>query len=443
MNSRNRAKVFFLFIGDVTVLYASLFITLVLRYAEDFYYQFTNYHALPFAVIFLLWIAVFYISGIYDLKRLRNNLDFIKTLALAIALNGILTAIFFYFLPTTITPKTNLFIFTIIFALIEGIWRRAFNTFAAAGIAPNRVLLVGASTGTKEIAALISVNPQFGYQIVSQLSEDTPRIETAVRDIIARHNVNVIVIPRHLKHNEAFARELYKLLGEGIEIRELSNFYEMIMRKIPLSEVDETWFLEHITDRARFYDQLKRALEIVGAFVLQIILLPIELCVALAIKMTSQGPVIYTQTRVGKGGKKFTLYKFRTMRVDAEKNGAQWSETNDTRTTLIGNILRKTHIDELPQLINIMKGNLSFVGPRPERPEFTSVLKEKIPYFEIRNLVLPGVTGWAQINHSYNAPDADSHEKLQYDIYYIKNRSIILDLAIIIKTIRSFFVNSQ
>jgi lipopolysaccharide/colanic/teichoic acid biosynthesis glycosyltransferase len=171
------------------------------------------------------------------------------------------------------------------------------------------------------------------------------------------------------------------------------------------------------------------------------VLLPFEIIIALLVAITSRGPIIYRQVRVGEKGKQFMLYKFRTMRVDAEKNGAQWASKNDARTTPIGGLLRASHLDELPQLWNIIRGDLSFVGPRPERPEFVTTLAARIPYYEARLFIKPGLTGWAQIHHRADLTDDDVVEKLQYDIYYLKNRSPILDWTIVLKTIKAIFVN--
>ncbi|MFA4827508.1 MAG: sugar transferase, partial [Candidatus Shapirobacteria bacterium] len=179
------------------------------------------------------------------------------------------------------------------------------------------------------------------------------------------------------------------------------------------------------------------------SLVLFSVILPISLIIFLLIKLTSKGPAIYKQIRTGKKENEFILYKFRTMYLDAEKHGPQWSRENDARITPVGKILRYTHLDELPQLINIIKGDISFVGPRPERPEFVAILKEKIPYYEIRHLVEPGVTGWAQINYRYGSSIEDAYEKLQYDIYYLKNRSFVLDFLIVLKTIKSVFSNPK
>jgi lipopolysaccharide/colanic/teichoic acid biosynthesis glycosyltransferase len=163
----------------------------------------------------------------------------------------------------------------------------------------------------------------------------------------------------------------------------------------------------------------------------------------LAVKITSDGAAIFKQKRVGKNGSEFTIYKFRTMKIDAEKNGPQWANYfNDSRATKIGKFLRTTHLDELPQLVNIIKGELSFIGPRPERPEFVESLKKEIPYYELRHLTRPGVTGWAQINFRYGATVKEAYEKTQFDIYYIKNNSPFLDLSILLKTIKFLFTNN-
>ena len=171
--------------------------------------------------------------------------------------------------------------------------------------------------------------------------------------------------------------------------------------------------------------------------------MPLLLIITLAVKLTSKGAAIFKQKRVGKNGEEFTIYKFRTMKIDAEKNGPQWANYfNDNRATKIGKFLRTTHLDELPQLVNIIKGELSFIGPRPERPEFVESLKKEIPYYELRHLTKPGVTGWAQINFRYGATVQEAYEKTQFDIYYIKNNSPFLDLSILLRTIKFLFMNN-
>ncbi|MBI2406123.1 MAG: sugar transferase [Candidatus Harrisonbacteria bacterium] len=190
----------------------------------------------------------------------------------------------------------------------------------------------------------------------------------------------------------------------------------------------------------RAYDTLVVPLQRVAAFALFIAFLPLMAVIGALIALSGGFPVVHRQTRVGKYGAAFTLYKFRSMRKNAEPKGPEWASVGDPRTTFVGRILRYTHLDELPQLWNIVLGDLSFVGPRPERPEFVEQLKKEIPFFELRQLVNPGVTGWAQINYRYGASVADAYQKLQYDLYYLKNRSLLLDVAIVLKTLKLLVV---
>jgi exopolysaccharide biosynthesis polyprenyl glycosylphosphotransferase len=451
METTNKLKVFLFFIADAAALYAALFITLFIRYGSDYYAQFVNAHALPFTIIFVLWLVVFYIAGLYDLRRLRNNLDFIKTLFVSLLVNALLAALLFYLIPAFgIAPKTNLLIFIVIFAVIEIFWRRFLNRAMAFGEAPNKILIVGSGALADAVKSAIREHPQVGYAIKAEMEEAAAyAAPESVAAIAHRENVNMIVVPRHLKHEARLVLILYELFGTGILVSDLATLYENIMRKVPLADLEETWFLENIAGEVRFYDSLKRAGEFLGALILGIVLLPFEILIALIIKLTSRGPVIYKQVRVGEKSREFMLYKFRSMRVlsadgSAEVQGAQWSAGgSDARVTLFGRFLRKSHLDELPQLWNIIRGDLSFVGPRPERPTFVQSLTKKIPYYEIRLLIKPGVTGWAQINHHADLTTEDVMEKLQYDIYYLKNRSPILDWAIILKTAKSMFITPE
>lgn len=445
----NRVKIFLLFLGDIVALYATLFLTLAVRYGGGFFEEFTDAHAAPFTVIFVFWILVFYIAGLYDLRRLRNNLDFVKTLWLAIATSTVISILVFYGVPAFgITPKTNLFIFALVFAAIETGLRRGFNRTASAGEAPNKVLLIGNGVA-REIETMIGETPQLGYEIRARLDDAAVLAHPAkLQETVHEKNINCVVVPRSLKREGHLPATLYKLFSQGILVLDLPNFYELVMRKVPLADLEETWFLENIEGAAQFYDPLKRAWELAAAIVIGVVLLPFEILIALLIKLTSRGPVIYRQIRVGRNGKPFMLYKFRSMRAvrkdgSAEIGGAEWAQQNDMRTTPIGRFLRASHLDELPQLANVIRGELSFVGPRPERPEFVAKLEEQIPYYETRLLVKPGITGWAQLNHRADLGLEDVKQKLQYDIYYLKNRSLILDLAIIVKTVKSFFVNPK
>ncbi len=445
MSGNGKLKIFLLFLGDVAALYAALFATLWVRYGGDFWNQFANLLGWPFTIVFAVWLLIFYIAGLYDLRRLRNNLDFFKTLALALATNAVVAILIFYLVPSFgIAPKTNLFVCIIFVAVLELFWRRLFNRATEGGEMPNRVILVGTGPAASEIELAILENPQFGYAVVAHLPENAVSASPATLEAaVRRERANLIAVPRELKWKETISPKLYELFGRGVSIVDLDSFYETVLRRVPLADIEETWFLENIEAVAKFYDQLKRGFEFLSALLIGLVLLPVELLIGILIKLTSRGPAIYRQTRTGKHGREFTLYKFRTMRENAETNGAQWAAKGDGRATAIGRVLRASHLDELPQLINIVRGELSFVGPRPERPEIIQNLREQIPFYEVRLLVAPGVTGWAQIHHRADLNLEDVKQKLQYDIYYLKNRSVILDLAIVLKTLKSLFVNPR
>ncbi len=439
-----------MFLGDILALYVALFLTLAARYGTGLYKEFADVQFAPFTIIFILWLLVFYIAGLYDLRRLRNNLDFLKTLALSLVTNAVIAVLFFYLIPAFgIAPKTNLFIFLVVFAVIEIYWRRFFNRITESGEAPNRVVLVGTGPSAKEIAATIKENPQLGYVITAELTgEEASHTPGVIERATRAQGANLVAVPRELKRKEPLAIVLYRLFGRGISVIDLDSFYEVVMRKVPLADIEETWFLENIENTARFYDPFKRAAEFFVAAIIGVVLLPFEILIALLITITSRGPIFIRQERVGKSGAPFTLYKFRSMVAlapdgQAETQGAQWTAQNDRRVTPFGKFIRATHLDELPQLWNIIKGDVSFVGPRAERPEFVTKLAAQIPFYEVRLLVRPGVTGWAQINYRADLTPEDVKQKLQYDIYYLKNRSPVLDLAIILKTLKSIFVNPK
>jgi lipopolysaccharide/colanic/teichoic acid biosynthesis glycosyltransferase len=205
---------------------------------------------------------------------------------------------------------------------------------------------------------------------------------------------------------------------------------------VPLDELEEGWFIEHVVTRRPVYDQTKRLIDFVLSIVLFTALLPLSALIAILVKITSAGPIIYAQKRTGKNDRPFTLYKFRSMAHEA--GGAYWTEDNDVRITSFGKILRRSHLDELPQLWNIARGDISFTGPRPERVELAEKYRA-FPYYNIRHVVTPGLTGWAQINYKSSASLEEGREKLKYDIYYVKNRSFFLDIAIILKTVKYIF----
>lgn len=247
----------------------------------------------------------------------------------------------------------------------------------------------------------------------------------------------VIAIPLEIVEKE-LGHTFLKARFSGMRIIDLSLFYENTWKKIPVFHLPSSWFFLGdgfglVTNRLGL--RFKRLNDIIISSLLILVTWPLMLLTAIFVKLESAGPAIYKQTRTGKDGKDFVIYKFRSMRQNAETGGAQWATKKDSRITRLGKFIRLTRLDELPQLWNVLKGDMSFIGPRPERPEFNSELSQKIPYYDLRHVVRPGITGWAQILYPYGASIEDSREKLQYDLFYIKNFSFFLDLQIVLKTI--------
>ncbi|MEK7649495.1 MAG: sugar transferase [Patescibacteria group bacterium] len=425
-------------IGDVAVFWASLVITLFLRYGADRFNGNFAIHILPFGVVFAVWILVFYIIGLYEVRIIGKPEQLFKYLTYATLSGGIIAIALFYFVPAfTITPRINLILDIIItFALMLG-WRSLF-AFAGRSTDKIRVLLVGSSPDIDELARTIEDYPHLGYIIKARCPEVTPHI----LNLVSEHQVDIVVASKENQTNDTLLQALYEAIHRGIRFVDVSVFYEMILGRIPVSLISKVWFLENIAEAEKlFFEISKRAVDILFALILVIpttILMPF---VAVAIRLNSQGPIFIRQKRIGRMGKSFTLLKYRTMLAlspdgSAETRGAEWSQEGDKRITGIGKILRSTRIDELPQVWNILRGDLSFIGPRPERPEFVENLRKDIPYYDMRHLVRPGLSGWAQINPPYYyASHDDTILKLQYDLYYIKNRDLGLDLSIALKTL--------
>lgn len=426
-------KKFLLFLGDIFCLYFSLLITLKLRFWENFNWQIFQIHLLPFTLLYLFYLIIFYIFGFYDFDFLPPSSLFYSRFFLVLGLALALGMIFFYLTPFfEIAPKTNLILNVIIFGFLIIIWRKFFY-FIFSSYFLKKVAIVGENPQLSELIREILHRPYLGYKLVS-LNPQKNLISQ-----IQKEKVNTLILAENLKENSILIQNLYQLLPLKINFLDFSQAFEIICGKIPLAFVGQSWFLENLREGKKvFYDKSKRIIEIFLAFLFLFLTLPLWLLIALLIKLEDKGPIFYFQERIGKDGKKFLLIKFRSMKKNSEITPC-WAKENDPRITKIGKILRKTHLDELPQLLNILKGELSLVGPRPERPEFVWQLEKQIPHYQLRHLIKPGLSGWAQIKFGYGRSVADSYEKFQYDLYYLKNRSFLLDLEILLKTFQLFF----
>lgn len=451
-----KIKKIILLIGDAIILYAALAGALIIRY-NGFDLTVFQSHLRPFTIIFALWIIIFYIHNLYDLSTAKNNTIFYSALLRAIIINIVIAVIFFYFAPqlfsTTITPKTNLFLTVLVFIVLFWLWRNLFNKFAGSTTLNINTAIIGHNLQALELAREVIKNPQLGHRIkliirheeesnfkdLEDFSANNIEFKTGLsnlKEVLIQNKINTAIVAPEIYRSPELIQNLFECLRHKIDFINLPTFYERIVQKIPLSAINQIWFLENISQNQRgFYESLKRLFDFFAALALLIVSLPLWPIIALVVKLESQGPIFYKQTRVGQGGELFKLTKFRTMVKDAEKDGPKMAQENDPRITKFGKFLRKTRIDELPQLWNVIKGEMSFVGPRAERPEFHEELKINIPFYQERYLIKPGLSGWAQINHGYSSSVADNFEKIQYDLYYIKNRSFLFDLGIILKTI--------
>jgi exopolysaccharide biosynthesis polyprenyl glycosylphosphotransferase len=301
---------------------------------------------------------------------------------------------------------------------------------------PAPVLIVGSGMKARALQKLILEQGEDGFEIAA-LYEPPRENATSLPVVAAQHDAKFVVLALDEPRGVVKAEELVRCRFAGMRVYEAAGFCERVLRRIPIASLraSELAFSDELTvSHARRF--LKRAFDFTVASVLFLLAAPLMLLLAVLIRLDSEGPILYSQERVGLDGKAYRLWKFRSMRVDAEKDGAVWAKTNDDRVTRVGRVMRKTRMDELPQVFNVLFGDMSFVGPRPERPVFVDQLKQAIPFYGLREGVKPGITGWAQIRYPYGASVDDARNKLEFDLYYVKNGSLFLDLAIIFHTVR-------
>jgi len=435
------AKKITILLGDILFLYTALLITLISRYGLNYFSESFYTHIKPFSLIFVIWIVIFYLADLYNERYLRMNLKTIQGFILTIIINVVSSIIIFYLFPSffELTPKTNLAIFTLIFAILDLAWRFGLIKIYISSGLRSRLLIIGDSPIIDEIISYLKHNPQIGYDTIGQIKDYSgQKTENDINQIMSGFQINTVVIQQNTKQETEFTKIFYRLLASKITIIDLISFYELIFQKLPVEELKESWFIEKVITRRKFYDFSKRLIDILLSIILLIIFLPFFLIIAILTKLSSrQGPVIYKQERVGLNDKSFIMLKFGVMKQD---KGALATAKNDERLTRLGKILNRTHLNEIPQLYNILKGDISFIGPRAERQELVEFYRQ-LPHYEIRHIIKPGLSGWAQLKYKPSASLEEAKEKFQYDLYYIKNRSLILDLLILLKTIKYLFVS--
>ncbi len=325
------------------------------------------------------------------------------------------------------------------------LWRNAYGWLVSRKFFRERVYVLGAGEYARSIVETIRSRPDIGMEVVEWnevhgTPEERKRIWIAALDAIGKspYPVNRIIVAMEAQRGELPVEELLALRFQGITVEEVGTLRERLSGKIQLDGLRPTSFLYSEGFRIRKSQQLLRQMvSMIAAAVGLLLFLPFFPLVVFMVRISSKGPIFFAQTRVGVGGREFRVYKFRSMFIDAESAGARWATKNDPRVTKVGMFMRKTRIDEIPQLWNVLRGDMGFVGPRPERPEFVPMLAEALPFFHLRHLIRPGLTGWAQVRYGYGATLAEAREKLEYDLYYVKHMSLGLDLLIMFETIKT------
>jgi sugar transferase (PEP-CTERM system associated) len=430
-----------------------LFCGAKLRFLEDAA-EFDHFVRLPnFGVqVLIVVIAVqlcFYYSDLYSFTHIRSRNGEIVDICQSIGIACLILGVLYYIFPALLLGRGVFFIGVgisgaLVFGsrlLLDHAWRAAASQ--------HRVLILGSGESAVTIARELTRRGDLNVHLVGLVHEESAEPGTVfghpilggmdrLEEIAVQHGVTRIVVALADRRGVLPVRELVTLRVQGIIIEDVHSAIAALSGRVWLSVVKPGWFVfSEGFHRSRFTLITKRCLDILFSVLALAVSLPVIAVVALAVRLDSKGPVLYRQTRVGLGGRCFEVLKFRSMSVNAENGkGAQWARQNDPRVTRVGRRLRKYRLDEFPQLINVIRGDMSFVGPRPERPAFVEMLRKEIPYYDERHSVRPGITGWAQVRYDYGATVEDALRKLEYELFYLQNMSVFFDLAIMFATVR-------
>jgi exopolysaccharide biosynthesis polyprenyl glycosylphosphotransferase len=430
----NGLKKFILFLGDLFGLHLALFLTLMIRYQPALWPANWLSNWPSFLIVFIIWLLILYLNNLYDLNLRVNSRPFFTRLANATVVSSLLSIIYFYLrVQSNIAPKTNLVIFSAVFILVFLLWRGLCQLLISSSLLQENLAIIGNNAKSNKLLAALASNPGAGYQ-TPMMFRTTEEIKYLVTGV-AEKDIHTIVVCDDFGRGQELSDALFRCLAYNVNFFDYPDFYELLTGKIPVETIGPDWFLENLREgQKNYFNFIKQVMDIAMALIILVISLLGWPLIALIIKLESRGPVFFRQTRLGKNEKTFKIIKFRTMRED--NNDRSLTTLGDSRITRFGSFIRKTRLDEIPQVLNVLRGEMSFIGPRPERPEIVSELEKNIPFYKTRLLIKPGLTGWDQVSGDYHsASEEDSLEKLQYDLYYLKQRSLYLDLIIILKTL--------
>ncbi len=436
-----------LLLVDILIIILSINLAFIIRLKEPtISYLGLNKGLFTILLMLAIFLTSFYIFDFYNTREKFRSIRFLANVIGSVILVSLISIGLFYVFPYMIGRGVFLISLILIEILIVT-WRLFYPSFFKLTLPTRKVLIVGKGKPAEVIYSLIRKNPEYKViGIIGDRSRKKGALEKktlgntlSLEKIVNDYDIDDIIVTTEPIRNKQLNKSLINCKMRGINIWDVPAFYEYFIDKLPVQYIKEHWFLfTHGFEKlgSNIYRRLKRAIDLVISSVVLIIAFPLGIIIALAIKLNSKGSIFFMQERVGENQKPFNLFKFRTMVSDAERGVPMWAEENDPRVTNIGKIIRKTRLDELPQLINVIKGDMSLIGPRPEREFFVKKLTEKIPFYSLRFSVKPGLTGWAQVIYRYGASEEDALEKLQYELYYVKNMSLFLDIRILLKTIR-------
>jgi exopolysaccharide biosynthesis polyprenyl glycosylphosphotransferase len=460
--------------GDIFLLCLSMTVGLFLSpKINDPVAMFTS-HKMYFLLMGLMYLLVNYIADLYDFQRDYRRWRHIAQVFLTVCIGTLANIVFFYFPMGKFVGRFLLVIQASTYAILLTLWRYIFSSLALPERLQRRLLILGAGKSGTRILQALRNRPRCGLEVLGFVDDDLQKIGTFIegipvlgdsqrlQELVSQYKIDLVVVAITHEKSQQLVNILTRISWNGIEVVDMPNFFEHLAGKLPIDHLSDIWLLFNGLNKNKLYCRhLKRVMDLVVSGLLLITHMPLFAVIAAAIKLDSRGPVFYRQERLGYEGHSFRLIKFRTMIQNAENCGPQWASENDPRITRVGRFLRKFRLDELPQLINVLRGEMSIVGPRPEREmfirEFQELLpmyrlgrratdplgtviscgvQEKIPYYSHRLLVKPGITGWAQVMYPYASSLEQTKEKLQFDLFYVKNIGFFLDLAILLKTVR-------
>ena len=403
------------------------------------------------AIVVSVCLACFYYNDLYDLSTGYSAVERVLRVEQSLGAACLLLGLFYFLFPGLLLSRGVFIIGMILVTAVVMLSRKLFDRAWHLTAPVQRVAILGTGQLALELARELTRRGDLGMQLEGFVggtgtADENERVfgfpvlgpASEMESITKRRAISRIIVALEDCRGALPTRELVTLRVQGLRVEDAATALSGLTGRVALRAVKPSWFV--FSDgfrRSKWNDMLKRALDLAAGTLGFTLSLPVMILVALAVRLDSKGPVIYRQLRVGRMGRRFDVLKFRSMRTDAEReNGAQWASENDPRVTKVGRFLRKYRLDELPQFYNVIRGEMSFVGPRPERSEFVQELRKTIPYYDERHSVRPGITGWAQVQYSYGASVEDAFNKLEYDLFYLQNMSLTFDLAIIFRTMR-------